>query len=453
MIINKLEELNNITNKIHYDYKDIFYENSRNKNYIFLNSKLDNITQNNICGFSLTIKENNVDYFLSSNTYNELKEQFFNIEKKFDKINQEDIVCEKKEYLTDKSHNSLSEDNKLKLIKSIDNYCRNFDNRINQVKITLLETFKDKSIVQNNIISHETRISTRLAVTITAKEKDIIVSHSYNPGFNDDYSFINEETLFEELQEVCKDTIIKLSCVPFKGGNIPVIINAGFGAVLFHEACGHAMESYSIVDKSSILTDKLNSKIASNKVTIIDDGSKDNLFGTSKIDDQGELTKKNILIQNGILKNYLTDLKDCKILNNNSTGSARRENYSLKAISRMNNTYLENGDDLVEDMIKSIDYGIYAKNLGGGSVDPSTGRFNFFVSFAYIIKDGKLTNPIKDITLIGTIFDVLEKVEMVSNDLTFSPGNCGAESGSVPVTCGQPTIKITNILVGGNTNE
>lgn len=453
MIIKKLNDLNNVTNSIEFNYKDIFYEKQCKKNYVYINNKLEDIINEYINGVSITLQYNDTDYFLSSNNFEDITKEFLELKKEFKNKETTNIEIEYKEYLTSKNHNSITEEEKLEILTFINDYCRKYDNRINQVKIDFSENVRDKYIVVNNKLVREKKISTRMFLMLSAKENDVVVTHSYNPGYNDDYSFLDRNNLVTSLDSVCKNVITKLSCKPFVGGLMPVVINSGFGAVLFHEACGHAMESYAIVDKTSILSDKLNKKIATDKVTIIDDATLDNLFGTCVLDDQGNLCKKNILIENGVLKNYLTDYKDGSKLGSESTASARRESYNYKAISRMNNTYLQRGNDSIEDMIKSIDYGIYAINLGGGSVNPNTGSFNFFVSFAYVIEKGELTRAIKDITLIGTIFDVLNNVEMVSNDLEFGPGMCGASSGSIPVTCGQPTIKVSKILVGGNIDE
>lgn len=450
-MIEKLRNINNITNEEIYDYKDIFYEETNKKNYIFLNSKLDKISSGYTNGISITIKDNDIDYFIATNKFEDCLLEYAKIKSNFKNNNNYvnsdlDLIYHK----TEKSHSTKSDDDKLSLLKMIDNFCRNKDKRINQVKITIQEKLQKKHIVINNILNIEEVLYTRLSVVVTAKENGIIVNNSYSPGYTTDYDFLDISKLKLSLDEICEDLLLKLIAVPYKGGKVPVILNKGFGAVLFHEACGHAMESYSIVDKTSILTDKLNKKIGSDKLTIIDDGTIQNLYGTTTIDDQGVKTQKNILIENGVLLNYLTDIKDANVLNSKSTGSARRESYQTKAISRMNNTYLLPGSDKVEDMIKSIDHGIYAKTLGGGSVSPATGEFNFFVNFGFIIENGKLTDPIKDVTLTGSIFEVLENIEMVSDDLAFGTGVCGAESGNVEVTCGQPTVKVKKILVGGN---
>ncbi len=434
------------------NYHEVFYEETSKKVYSFLDNRLDSVNNNFIKGASITVLKGNEKYFCAINDFENITDSINTISKNFDKVNSlnEEITYKESPNFINNLTINYNDVDKKEFLKKINDYCRNYDKRIIQVNVSLSETNQIMKVINNNELTSDKRIYSRLSITLIAKENDKTASASIAPGKSDVTDFIFS-TNFEKFAEtVCKKVIDKLHTSPFKGGQMPVIIGPGFGAVIFHEACGHALESYSIVDNTSILSNKLNKQVASKKVTIIDDGSIPNLYGTTYYDDQGIKTKKNILIKNGILTDYLTDVCDSKLLNNNSTGSARRESFELPAISRMNNTYLEKGSDLVDDMIKSIDYGLYAVDMGGGSVSPNTGEFNFTVNFGYIIENGKVTKPIKEVSLIGSALDILSKVEMVSDDLDFGEGMCGAASGSVPVTIGQPTIKVSEILVGGN---
>jgi TldD protein len=230
---------------------------------------------------------------------------------------------------------------------------------------------------------------------------------------------------------------------------MPVIIGPGFGAVIFHEACGHGLEATSVAPKLSIFTNLINRQVGTEKVTLIDDATLKGEWGSNIIDDEGAKTKKNILIENGVLKDFLIDRYSTILMNNKSNGCGRRESYEYAPTSRMSNTYLAPGTDSIEDMIKSIKHGIYCKKLSGGQVNTTTGDFNFGVDAAYEIIDGKLGERIKGVTLIGNGKDILNQVEMVGNDLNLGDGYCGSKSGMIPVTCGQPTIKVSKILVGG----
>lgn len=229
---------------------------------------------------------------------------------------------------------------------------------------------------------------------------------------------------------------------------MPVIIGNDSG-VLIHEACGHALEATSVADGESVLASSYQKQVASAKVTIIDDATIPGFWGTLDYDDEGNKTRKNILIEKGFVKSFLVDRKNSLRMKHDITSSGRREDYKIAPTSRMNNTYLDNGPDLIEDMIKSIDFGIYAKKMGGGQVNPTTGDFNFGVDEAYVIRNGKIEEMVVGASLIGNIKEVLNNIEMVSNDLNFAVGLCGSESGWVPVTDGQPTIKLSSILVGG----
>ena len=251
------------------------------------------------------------------------------------------------------------------------------------------------------------------------------------------------------IKHIAQTAIKKLDAKDFKGGEIPVILCPGFGAVIFHEACGHGLEATAVAPHLSVFSDDLGKEIASKKVTLIDDSTIKDSWGSFTIDDEGNIPSKNILIENGKLKTYLVDQFNSKKMNMNSNGCGRRENYRYSTTSRMSNTYLAPGNDKIEDMIKSVNYGVYCESMSGGSVNPSTGDFNFSVETARLIENGKLTDYLKGVALIGNSKDILKNVEMVSDDLKLETGFCGSKSGSIPVTIGQPTIKVSKILVGG----
>ena len=230
---------------------------------------------------------------------------------------------------------------------------------------------------------------------------------------------------------------------------MPVALDNGFGGVIFHEACGHSLEATSVGRGNSVFCSKLGEQIASPKVTAIDDGTMKNYWGSLNINDEGELTKKIVLIENGILKSYMIDKLGARRMNMPSTGSGRRQNYSYAPTSRMTNTYIAPGNDTNASIISSIDNGLYAAKMGGGSVNPATGEFNFSVAEGYLIRGGKITEPVRGATLIGKGADVLKNIDMVGKDLKLAAGMCGSESGSVPTCVGQPMIRISSITVGG----
>ena len=233
-----------------------------------------------------------------------------------------------------------------------------------------------------------------------------------------------------------------------QAGQMPVILANKFGGVIFHEACGHLLETTQIERGTTPFSDKLNEKIAHESVTAIDEGLSEGSFGSLSIDDEGMEPEKSILIKDGILKKFLSDRAGELRTGHKRTGSGRRQNYSFAAASRMRNTYIAKGEFTKDELINSISDGLYCKSMGGGSVG-ATGQFNFAVEEGYLIKNGKLTKPVKGATLIGDAKEVMPKISMCGNDLELAPGFCGSVSGSVNVTVGQPHIKVDSITVGG----
>lgn len=230
---------------------------------------------------------------------------------------------------------------------------------------------------------------------------------------------------------------------------MPVIIGDGFGGVIFHEACGHSLEATGVARNASVFCGKLGQKIANDKVTAIDDGTMPGEWGSLNIDDEGAKTNRNVLIENGVLKSYLVDRLNGLRMGMPSTGSGRRESYRFAPTSRMTNTYIAPGNDEFNDMVSSVEYGLYAKKMGGGSVTPGTGEFNFAVTEAYMIRNGKIAEPVRGATLIGKGHEVLLNIMKVGKNLRQEQGMCGSVSGSVPTNVGEPPILVSEILVGG----
>jgi len=233
-----------------------------------------------------------------------------------------------------------------------------------------------------------------------------------------------------------------------ESGTYPVIMANEFGGVIFHEACGHLLETTQVERKTTPFWDKKGEKIAHENLTAWDEGLSDNAFGTLDMDDEGMPVQRTLLIENGILKNFISDRAGFVKTGHPRTGSGRRQGYTFAAASRMRNTYIAPGEFSIDQLFGSIDRGIYCKRMGGGSVGP-TGQFNFGVDEAYLIENGQLTKPLKGATLIGEAVEIMQKISMSSNDLALSPGFCGSVSGSVYVTVGQPHIKVDAITVGG----
>ena len=290
---------------------------------------------------------------------------------------------------------------------------------------------------------------TRIMASVFTSKGSIKEKESTSFGKSTGYELLDDFDLEKEIKKITDLAVKKLDAKTFKGGEMPVVLCPGFGAVIFHEACGHGLEATSVAPHLSVFSDDFGKIIASDKVNLIDDSTIENEWGSFNIDDEGNKGNKNILIKNGKLNSYLVDQFNSNQMKMDYNGCGRRENYRYPSTSRMSNTYLACGNDKIEDMIKSIDYGVYCESMSGGSVNPSTGDFNFSVETARLIENGTLKDYLKGVALIGNSKEILKNVEMVSNDLKLETGFCGSKSGSIPVTIGQPTIKVSKILVGG----
>ena len=276
----------------------------------------------------------------------------------------------------------------------------------------------------------------KVSVGYLDKEQNILIANSeVDPEYH--------------AREAAKTAHIMLHAKNCPAGKMPVAIDNGFGGVIFHEACGHSLEATAVAKGNSVFCDKLGQQIASSKITAIDDGTMKNHWGSSNIDDEGTPTRRNVLIENGILKSYMVDKLNARRMNTEVTGSSRRQSYKYEPTSRMTNTYIAPGEDKVEDIIKSIDDGLYAKKMGGGSVNPVTGEFNFAVSEGYLVKNGEITEPVRGASLIGKGSEILMDIDMVSDNVAQAEGMCGSKSGSIPVNVGQPMIRVKSITVGG----
>ena len=250
--------------------------------------------------------------------------------------------------------------------------------------------------------------------------------------------------------EAARQALVNLSAKPCPSGRMPVVIGNGFGGVIFHEACGHLLETTSVAKQASVFHDRLGEVVANPVVNAVDDGTLLREWGSINVDDEGMATERTQLIKDGVLVNFLADRVGAAQTGLPRTGSGRRQSYQYAPASRMRNTFIEPGDDSFDDMIASIDRGLYASHMGGGSVQPGTGEFNFAVVEGYYVEDGKVRYPVKAATLISTGPDVLRRISMVGRDFALATGMCGSVSGMVPTTVGQATLKVDDILVGGN---
>ena len=267
-------------------------------------------------------------------------------------------------------------------------------------------------------------------------------------GSTSNPDFLRTWNAEESAAEVAESAGKMLYADYVESGSYPIVMANEFGGVIFHEACGHLLETTQIEQKTTPFLDKKGEKIAHDNLTAWDEGLSDKAFGTIDMDDEGMPAQRTLLIENGILKNFIADRTGSIKTGHPRTGSGRRQNYTYAAASRMRNTYIAPGEYTLDNLLNSIDKGIYCKKMGGGSVG-ATGEFNFAVEEAYLIENGNLTKPLKGATLIGSAKEIMNKISMCSQDLGLAAGFCGSVSGSVYVTVGQPHLKVDSITVGG----
>ena len=346
--------------------------------------------------------------------------------------------------------NSVPIQDKIAFVHSIDNASRNFSDYISQVNINYMEKYQNIMIANSEGLStQDQRTYARVYVSSIAFKDNQMQTGSEGPGALMGYEFFNNVDP-EELGRKTAERAVKMLLAEYApSGKFPVIIGNAFGGVIFHEACGHSLETTSVAKGASVFADKLNTRIANPCVTAIDDGTMLNKWGSTTIDDEGSPTQRTVLIDKGMLQSFMIDKLGGMKIGLPSTGSGRRQSYKFAPTSRMRNTYIDKGPDTIQDMISSVDFGLYAKKMGGGSVQPGTGDFNFAVGEGYLIEDGKISKPVRGATLIGNGKDILKRISMVSDDLELAEGMCGSQSGSIPTCVGQPTIKVDEIVVGG----
>jgi len=344
----------------------------------------------------------------------------------------------------------VSNDERKEIIQRISKRIKDFDPKIVQGVMSLLES-EQVVIIANNRGVYQTDFRPYIRVSLSAVAKDETgMQDSYEgPGARAGFEFLETLDLEAIADEVSEAAIRILGAEKIKPQIMTVVLNNGFGGVIFHEACGHPLEASSVSKGLSPFAGKIGEAVASEVVSAYDDGTIEGAWGGMNTDDEGNAPQKNLLIENGILKGYLIDYRNGKRMNMEPNGSSRRQSYKYSPTSRMNSTYIAAGKSKFEDLIKNTEYGLFAKKLGGGSVNPATGEFNFAVMEGYYIRDGKIAEPVKGAMLIGQGGEILKHVDMVADNLTLSQGMCGAASGSIPVDVGQPAIRVRDMTVGG----
>ena len=320
-------------------------------------------------------------------------------------------------------------------------------------RMSTLYTDMDQQVFIANtegLCAQDRRNKTRLYIAATAKDGGSTGNSYIGPGAMRGFEYYEMIRPEDWAKKAAEGALNMLHAAPCPTGRMPVVIANGFGGLFFHEACGHSLEASAVADGASEFSGLLGQRVATDKVTLIDDGSMEGEWGSLHMDDEGNLTRRNVLIEKGILKGYMVDRFNGMKLGMEPTGSARRQNYRFMPTSRMTNTYIAPGEDSLEDMIASVERGIYVKSINAGSVNPETGAFNFNTAETYLIENGRIVKPVHGATLIGTGGDILKRVEMVGSDFELRQGFCYAASGAIYIGAGQPSVKISEMTVGGD---
>ena len=345
---------------------------------------------------------------------------------------------------------SVSKKQKIHWMRRAHEAASGYDAVITQTNISFSDYVQHVLIANSEgVYGEDVRSRNRLAISAMATSATEKETGFVGPGYFGGLEYMQQLDIEAYAREAARSakTILGASFAP--SGKFPVVIDHGFGGVLFHEACGHGLEATSVAYKTSVFSDRLGQLVASPLVTAYDDGTIANNWGSLNIDDEGMSTQRNLLIEKGMLKGYLIDKLGGRKMGMAPTGSGRRESYRYAPTSRMNNTYIAAGETTPEEIIGDTEFGIFAKYMGGGSVNTATGDYNFNVREGYIIRQGKIAEPIKGATLIGNGMDTLQKIDKVGNNLKHEIGMCGSSSGIVPVTVGQPMLRVSGLTVGG----
>ncbi len=440
------------------DYSELFFEDTNSRNYLLENSNVSTALTSNVygCGIRILKKDKCVYGYTNDISFNNLLKMANSLKDSFEgerilKVTKLENVKSANRNKPIIPYDKMPLDKQISLLKEASEVALNYDERIKKVDINY--SFKTQLVTIYNSdgkIVKDSRTRGRVYINAIAVKPNAMQVGGKGPGAQRGFEFFNELIdLKEYAKEAARIAITMLDADDCPSGEMPVIIDNGFGSVIFHEACGHGLEASSVSKNLSIFSNKKGQKIASNIVNAFDDGTIAGGWGSGNFDDEGNPTQRTQLIKDGVLINYLVDNFNGRAMNEKGNGACRRESYKYAPTSRMSNTFIGNGTSTKEEIIANTKFGLYAKSLGGGSVNPTTGDFNFAVQEGYLIENGKITKPVKGATLIGNGANILFNIDMVGNNLLREQGMCGAASGSIPADVGQPTIRVKSILVGG----
>ena len=440
------------------DFAEIFEENSINNSIAILDNKVENALGGRSYGVGIRIFKGlkSVYAYTNDSSREGLLDTAYKAALALGDLKEERTVVINNRTVINNNHNIeifpnvVDYNKKVGMMKIAYKSAKEYHSDIAQVSVSYID--KDQEVLIANtegLYVEDRRVRTRLAINAVASKDGENQTGFEGPGRYKGFEMFDEIDPEYYGKEAARSAYVMLNARNCPAGRMMAAIDNGFGGVIFHEACGHSLEATSVAKGNSVFSDCLGKQIASTKVTAIDDGTLPNHWGSINIDDEGTPGRKNVLIENGILKSYMIDKLNARRMGMEPTGNARRQSYKFAPTSRMTNTYIAAGEDDPKDIIASISEGLYAKKLGGGSVNPVTGEFNFAVAEGYLVKNGEIQEPVRGASLIGKGSEVLMNIDMVGTNLEQAQGMCGSSSGSIPVNVGQPMIRVKEITVGG----
>ncbi len=347
---------------------------------------------------------------------------------------------------------SMKDSDKVALLERLERYARALDPRVTQVMAGLAGEYEVVLVARSDgLMNADIRPLVRLSLQVIVESAGRREQGSAGGGGRFGYDYFTDEMLQDYAAKAVHQAVINLDARPAPAGNMTVVLGSGWPGILLHEAVGHGLEGDFNRKGSSTFSGRVGERVAAKGVTVVDDGTLEKRRGSLQMDDEGNPTQRTVLIEDGILRGYLQDTLNARLMNVPVTGNARRESYAHLPMPRMTNTMMLNGMHNPQEIIASVKHGLYAANFGGGQVDITSGKFVFSTTEAYMIEDGKITYPVKGATLIGNGPEALTRVSMIGNDMALDPGVgvCGKEGQSVPVGVGQPTVRIDGLTVGG----
>jgi len=440
------------------DFAEVFIEDTTTENIQLIGGRVEKANSQKIfgVGIRLALGLQSVYGYTNSKNPEEILKLASDLSKSFsnDKrtaaipLGEPDVGSHHKARINPRT---VSRSRKVELMRSAYAAAKEYDPVIVQVAVNLGD------VVQNVLVANsegrfaaDERVRVRIYVNAIAGKDGVMQTGGEGPGAAKGYEYFFDEL---DIAEIARDAARAAKTMLFAdecpSGVMPVIINNEFGGVIFHEACGHSLEATSVAKNASVFCGKLGQQIASPIVTAIDDGTIENGWGSANFDDEGYPQKRRVLIDKGILKTYMVDKLNGRRMNHAPTGSSRRESYKYAPTSRMSNTFIANGTSTFDEIIAATEYGLFAAKMGGGSVNPGNGDFNFAVSEGYLVRNGKIAEPVRGASLVGNGAKILWNIDMIANNLERARGMCGSSSGSIPADVGQPTLRVSQITVGG----